>query len=122
MKKETLPKKFVKALEEEGWSLLGVYKQDDKYYAEIENWSPAGENLVETIWYDGTPDGFVEGARELYESYDADEHAEMWVESRGKNGAPRSIRTLIDDADAIEKMFEALAQKIASAQEGGEGK
>ena len=34
-------------------------------------------------------------------NFDPDEHAEMWIKFRGKNGVPGSIRALIDDADAM---------------------
>ena len=29
--------------------------------------------------------------------YDPDEHVEMWIPYRGKNGMPKSIRTLLND-------------------------
>lgn len=54
-------------------------------------------------------------ARDIVEyaaDFDADEHAEMWVEFRGKNGVPNSIRALIDDADAIQEMLDELAEAV----------
>ena len=41
----------------------------------------------------------------------------MWVESRGKRGVPDSIRTLIDDADAIKEMAFELADTLRKAVE-----
>lgn len=41
----------------------------------------------------------------------------MWVESRGKRGVPDSIRTLIDDADAIKEMAFELADALRKAEE-----
>ena len=41
----------------------------------------------------------------------------MWVESRGKRGVPNSIRTLIDDADAIKEMVFELAGALRKAEE-----
>lgn len=41
----------------------------------------------------------------------------MWVESRGKRGVPDSIRTLIDDADAIKEMAFELADTLRKAEE-----
>ena len=36
----------------------------------------------------------------------------MWIEHRGKNGVPGSIRTLINDADAIQEMYNELAHAL----------
>ncbi len=55
-----LPKKVMDVLEACGWRLNSIEKQDGEYCAEIENWSPAGEDLPETIWYNGTGKGFVD--------------------------------------------------------------
>lgn len=108
-----LPKKVMDVLEACGWRLNGIEKQDGEYWAEIENWSPAGEDLPETIWYDGTGKGFVEAVREWASDYDADEHAEMWIEFRGTRGVPNSIRSLVNDADAIGGMFDDLAEALS---------
>lgn len=108
-----LPKKVMDVLEACGWKLNSIEKQNGEYYAEIENWSPAGEDLAETIWYNGTGKGFVEAVQKWASDYDADEHAEMWVESRGKRGVPNSIRALVNDADAIGEMFDDLAEALS---------
>ncbi len=114
-KMKKVSKKIIEALEANDWSLSEVYEQDGKYYVEIENYSPAGENIIETVWFDGTSKGFVQGLEELAESFDADEHAELWVDKRGKNGVPETIRELIDDADAIQEMLNEAAEKVKAA-------
>ncbi len=81
---------------------------------ELISFSPAGENLVFYVESDET---FVDGVKRLAAEFDADEHAAMWVESRGKNGVPSSIRELIDDADAIDKMLQDLAAALAETVE-----
>lgn len=108
-----LPKKIMDVLESLDWELNCVEKEDGKYYAEIENYSPAGENLVETIWYNGTGKGFIEAVQEWASDYDADEHAEMWIGLRGQRGVPNSIRVLANDADEIGEMFDDLAEKLS---------
>lgn len=87
---------------------------------EIENWSPAGENLVTTICFDGTPKGLVNALEEHYDSFDIDEHVELWISSRGKNGVPNSIRDLVKDAEDIEKMYLGLYEVINSIYKEGE--
>lgn len=100
-----------------GWNIVGdVEEQGNEYCVEIENHSPVGEDLVDTIWFDGTDEGFVKGVRELADNYDPDEHAELYVGMRGEGGVPRSIRTLIDDADAIGEMYEKLADALEEPQ------
>lgn len=91
------------------WNLIsGPEAQGDQFYCEIENWSPLGEDLVETVWFDGSLDNFVYGLFELYNNFDPDEHAALYVNSRGKNGVPESVIDLAKDALDIEEMLEAL--------------
>lgn len=91
-----------------------IVRIDDDGEAELENWSPAGEDLV---FYVEKDEDFVRGVKKLAADFDADEHAEMWVESRGKQGVPNSIRELINDADAIDKMLQDLAAALAETEE-----
>lgn len=80
----------------------------------LENWSPAGEDLV---FYVEADEEFVTGVKRLAAEFDADEHAEMWVKSRGQNGVPGTIRELLDDAEAIDKMLQDLAAALAETEE-----
>ena len=73
--------------------------QYGEFYVEINQYTPAGEDWWETIWFDGTDAGFIRAVRERYLDFDVDEEAEVWIERRGKNGVPDSIRTLIEDAE-----------------------
>lgn len=100
--------KYEDVLESLDWRIVGK----DLETVDIENWSPAGENIVFTLNTDDVPGS----AMKEYEDFDADEHAAMWIESRGKRGIPSSIRTLIDDADAIEEMLKELADRLAEVE------
>lgn len=102
---------LVEAAEQIDWS---VHIEDD--CIEFEKYSPAGEDFFLTIT-GNDEDEVVEKVREYAYDYDPDEHAEMWVESRGKRGVPDSIRTLIDDADAIKEMLFELAEELRKAEE-----
>jgi hypothetical protein len=94
------------------WNVITVKKQDESYYVELEFYSNAGEDFVFDIWCDGTFKDFLHKLWDYSQSFDPDEHAEMWVGIRGQNGVPDSIRTLIDDADAIGKELEKTALKL----------
>jgi len=86
----------------------------------MEWYSPAGEDFVFTFHFDGSASDFVDNFRSYAEDFDPDEHAEMWVEHRGKNGCPNSIRDLIDDADAINDFLNSVAHDLIDALERGE--
>lgn len=103
-----LSKKIRKVLEELNWCILGDGKGTE---IEIENCSPAGEDLIEQI---DLTKPIKEQVWEIYNDFDEDEHVEMWVEARrnGVNGVP-SIRELVQDADEIKRMYEELAIRIS---------
>ena len=107
-----LNEKTITILEENDITVSERYEQDGEYYREIEFYSPEGEDVLETIWYDGTNDGFIEGFRQLSDNFDADEHAEMWIDGRGKRGIPDSVRALIDDAENIKDTLLGVAEKL----------
>lgn len=102
---------LVDAAEEIDWS---VHIYDD--CIEFEKYSPAGEDFVFSIV--GTDENeLVKEVNRYASDFDPDEHAELWVGSRGKRGVPGSIRTLIDDADSIKEMLVELAKKLQKAEE-----
>lgn len=107
-----LSKNIIEVLEVKDWNIYDNTEYDGRYYVEIENYSPEGENLIETVWFDGTDSGFIKGVRELANNFDPEEHAEMWIKGRGKNGVPESIRDLLDNAEAIKEMLEELADAL----------
>lgn len=101
---------LVDAAEKLDWT---VRVSDD--WIEFEKYSPEGEDFGFSI--NGTNERDVARlVREYAEDFDADEHAEMWVESRGKRGVPESIRALIDDADAIQEMVDELAEALEAVE------
>lgn len=84
--------------------------QNDRTYAELGKHSPAGEDFSMVIDFDkeDQADTFISDLREYWDNFDVDEHVEMWLPSRGKGGCPSSVRELVEDAEAIEKMIEEL--------------
>ena len=80
---------------------------------EIETYSPKGEDLVFTIYAD---EEFIAGVKRLYEDYDVDEHAELWIAGRGKNGVPASISELLHDAEDIEALLWELLETLQKVE------
>ncbi len=101
--------KYIGICENLGW-WLHIYEDDDS--VEVGKESPAGEDFFFSV----SISNFVEDVKEYASDFDPDEHAEMWIESRGTKGVPASIRQLIDDADAIGEMLEELAEALAKTQ------
>ena len=101
--------KYIDVLESLDWRVCD-YTGDGR--VEIENYSPAGEDLIVCVEVEHFPESGYEYAGD----FDADEHAEMWVGHRGERGCPSSVRELIDDADAIKEMLEELANRLMEVE------
>lgn len=103
-----IDKRYYEAIESRGWSVCS----DDDDGIELEKSSPAGEDF---IFYSDTSD-FPAGAIGYARCFDPDEHAAELIENRGKYGIPDSVRTLIDNADAIKEMLTQLADALDEAR------
>ena len=94
-----LSRHYIDILEQNNW---GISSYTDDGRVELETYSPAGENFLMCV----DVENFPESVREYANYFDANEHAEMWIEARGRvKGVPNSIRELIDDAEAVQKML-----------------
>ena len=107
-----LDNKIMEIVEKHDFVIHKVEKQNNYFYVEINQGTPCGEDWLETIWFDGTNEGFIEAVRERYNNFDVDEEAELWIESRGKNGVPSSIKALIEDAEWKESKLDELANEL----------
>lgn len=110
---KNLNKKIAAVLEEQGYTVLSIEKQDGKHIAELGYDSPAGEDMCFDVWFDGTNRDFIDAFYQCAIDFDPEEHVEMWVEARknGVSGVP-SIRELVDDADAINDILMETAAKL----------
>lgn len=87
-----------------GWNYT-TYEQDGEIYVDFQQYSPAGEDFHVPAWGE-TPEKVVDDLKRYYEDFDSAEHACMWY---GQNrGEPKSLRDLLDDADAIDDMIRDL--------------
>ena len=104
--------KVINIVENKDFSINEVEKQGEDFYVELGQYTPCGEDWWETIWFDGTDDGFIEAVRERYNNFDVDEEAEIWIEGRGKNGVPDSIKDLVEDAEWKKSILRELADEL----------
>lgn len=98
--------------EELGWSYT-VYKepsQNSRTYVEMEKYSPAGEDFSMIIDFEveDQAETFLKDLWNYADSFDIDDHVEMWIPERGKKGCPSTIRELVEDAEAIAEMIKDL--------------
>lgn len=103
-----LNNKIIKVLEDCDFCVNEVEKQGNDFYVELGQFTPCGEDWWETIWFDGTNKGFIEAVQNRHESFDVNEEVEVWIEHRGKDGIPSSIRKLVEDAEWKESMIEKI--------------
>lgn len=102
--------KFDKVIEDLGWR-IDVYEDG----VELRKASPAGEDFSTSA----SLDNLVEDVRSTADDFDVEDHVYMLLDAKrsGLSGVP-DIRTLIEDAEAIQEMLEELADALESADEG----
>ncbi len=102
--------------EELDWSYT-VYEepsQNNRTYAEMGKYSPAGEDFLMIIDFDAEnqAETFLKDLQEYAEDFDIDDHVEMWLPERGKGGCPSTVRELVEDAEAIVEMIKELHEEL----------
>lgn len=81
-----LEKKYLEVLEKQDWS-VSSYTDDGR--VELEKYSPAGEDFLMCV----NVENFPEAVMGYYESFDIDDHIEMWVEAK-KNGVKQTVQNV----------------------------
>lgn len=106
-------KKLLEKIKEEDWTYSIDFNgepEDNDVVVEFYKFSPAGEDFSFNVFYKKTGNSEEECKELLKEikeyEFDSEEHAAMWIEHRGKNGTPNSIKYLIKDADDIKEMVD----------------
>ena len=93
-----------------------VHDDPEEDYVELEKYSPAGEDFIFGV----QKRNFVKNVREYADDFDVDEHVELWIAGRGKNGVPATARELVEGAEAIRDMLNELAEALFLSR-GGDG-
>ena len=94
-------KRLEKVLKSLDWNITSEYDN----FIEIETYSNAGEDLIETL----DSNDIVGSAFNIYNNYDAEEHVQLYAEYslNHEKGVP-DIFTLVEDANEIEEMYKQL--------------
>ena len=86
---------------------------DSETEALIEFWTKtAGQDIPTEFDYDGTPEDFVKQFMERAENYNVDDEVELYVNMRGKNGVPNTVRELLDDCQEAKDTLMKIAIKL----------
>ena len=111
-----LSERIIEVLEAHDISLCGEISErtynNDGYDVDLETYSPEGEDVIIPLIYDGTEEDFIRQFERYAEDFDAEDHAEMWIESRGKNGVPDSIKNLLEDAEWIKDTLMEITDEL----------
>ena len=96
-----LNENIVRILQDNGFTVgKPEYSNHHKEYCiEINQYTDLGEDWWLTLWYDGSDEDFIQKFETVVEYFDPDEEAEIFIEMRGKNGVPDSIRDIINDQE-----------------------
>lgn len=104
---------FLKLAEDLGWSynVSDTPNERGEVCVELEKYSPQGQDFIATIWFENeNKHNFIKALREYWQDFDPDEEACKWIgeDGHGKNGAPYSIRDILDDMEDCKSMLREL--------------
>ncbi len=118
---ERLEKILVRVVEDKGW---GFKFNKEESYLLLSNSSPEGEDIsIEINFENGFDiDYLFEEIESTYNDFDCQDHAVMWYETHGSNGAPTDLEVLMKDAKDIENMYGDLLAVIELIMEKEKGK
>lgn len=103
-------KKAMKAKAEElGWS----WDEGFDGSVELENWSPAGEDIIVTL----VGENIAQEMRDYANSFDEEDHVRELLNAKanGFAGVP-DLKTLVGDAEEIQEMLDGLAEAFEGVQ------
>lgn len=92
-------KNIINILESNDFEIGEITEQGNQYYIDIGQYTPEGEDWSVCIWFDGTRKGFINSLEERVNDFDIDEEVEIFIDHRGQNGIPSSIKALVEDAE-----------------------
>ena len=86
------------------------------WYGLVEFWTDtAGQDIPTEFDFDGTAEDFVKQFCEAAENYNVDDEVELYVDMRGKNGVPNTVRELLDDCQEAKNTLMDIAEKLKEA-------
>lgn len=91
-------------------------REDGTYYGLVEFWTDtAGQDIPVEFDFDGTKEDFVNKFTEHANNYNVDDEVKIYVDIRGKNGVPDTVRELLDDCQEAKDTLMEIADKLNKA-------
>lgn len=113
-----LDEKIQNILEKNDFSCDGkINEQSNGKYVEIHQSTPEGEDWWESIWFDGTYEGFTNAVKDRVLNFDVDEEVEVWIPYRGDGSCPSSITDLLHDEEWKKKTLQKLLDDLQGVEE-----
>lgn len=114
---DDLTNAVVACAETEGWSAeTRINYKEQKTEFEFGKFSPGGRDFSFDVEMKcANINSLIENIDNYYEGFDVDYETYIWLDQwgHGKNGAPYSLRAVLEDTEAIEKMIEKLLDAIS---------
>ena len=96
-----------------GWRKI----EDGTWYGLVEFWTDtAGQDIPTEFSFNGTAEDFVKQFTRCAENYDVDTEVEVYVDMRGKNGVPDTVRELLDDCQEAKDTLMMIAEVLKNAK------
>lgn len=105
---------LLEALKRKAEELDWSWDESDDRYVQISKYSPAGEDFFLVL----NAGSLVDEIRDWSNSFDTERHVHELLDAKdnGFRGVP-SLKTLVEDADAIQEMLEELADAMEAVEE-----
>jgi len=103
--------KFLRTARKCGFKIEDIDESQEDFDIEMQQYTPAGEDWWTTLSWNKNED-IRDKLQEYINGWDSDEEAEIWINMRGKNGVPSSIRELIDDQDWKLEQLKKLQRRL----------
>ena len=78
----------------------------------ITNVSPAFLPLSADIEFDGTGAGLIQALKVYQEQFSQDDYVLYWLDRRGTEGVPATIKELAEDAESVQRMYQNLYMQV----------
>lgn len=119
-----LSEKITDILEENDIQILDGYSnvKEDGMEIDLQFYSDAGEDFNFTLFNIIDEASFIKEFTDYANSFDADEHASLYIDNRGTHGIPNNVRTLIEDAESIKEKLLSVSNELNGASKNVERK
>mgnify|MGYP001771766225 CR=1 FL=1 len=102
-------------LEYLGFNVSNWQSNGNQHSCDIQKYSPASQDCNFTLYMDkDNPASVSKAVDELYENYDPEEEAMLWIgpDGHGKNGAPYHMKDILKDMEAVESDLEKVRAEM----------